>query len=179
MTALATVPLGRDIVVAEDLVLRNGVKVSLHLRGPERSVWSGRTGPARPRCSTPCGGRSNPARAGCRPGCRTGCCPKRLQVLDDDDSVLVAVSRLAPTADDNQLRAVRATLAALLLSEPPPQLLILDEPTNSLDLDSVRQLTEALAQYRGALLVAGHDEAFLADLDLTSRIDLSAPASTA
>lgn len=66
-----------------------------------------------------------------------------------------------------------------MLSEPPPQLLILDEPTNSLDLDSVRQLTEALAQYRGALLVASHDEAFLADLHLTSRIDLSAPASMA
>lgn len=31
--------------------------------------------------------------------------PQRLQVLDDNDSVLVAVSRLAPTAVDNQLRA--------------------------------------------------------------------------
>ena len=59
-----------------------------------------------------------------------------------------------------------------LLAEPPPQLLILDEPTNNLDLDSVAQLVSALRQYRGALLVASHDERFLAEIALTGRLDL-------
>jgi ATPase subunit of ABC transporter with duplicated ATPase domains len=61
----------------------------------------------------------------------------------------------------------RATLACLLLADPSPQLLLVDEPTNNLDLDSVAQLVVALRAYRGALVVASHDETFLAELDLT------------
>lgn len=55
----------------------------------------------------------------------------------------------------------RATLAALLLAEPASQLLMLDEPTNNLDMPSTRHLIGALAAYWGALLVASHDLPFL------------------
>ena len=61
----------------------------------------------------------------------------------------------------------RATLACLLLADPAPQLLLVDEPTNNLDLDSVAQLVAALRAYRGALVVVSHDERFLAELALT------------
>jgi ATPase subunit of ABC transporter with duplicated ATPase domains len=45
--------------------------------------------------------------------------------------------------------------------------LLLDEPTNNLDLASTRQLAQALASYRGALLVAGHDLPFLERIGIT------------
>ena len=61
----------------------------------------------------------------------------------------------------------RAVLAALLLADPPPQLLLLDEPTNNLDMASVRQLSQALSCYRGALLVVSHDIPFLRSLGIT------------
>lgn len=68
----------------------------------------------------------------------------------------------------------RLALARILLSDPPPQLIVLDEPTNSLDLGSLDELVDALSAYRGGLIVVSHDEAFLARLQLTRRFALDA-----
>lgn len=38
-----------------------------------------------------------------------------------------------------------------------PQILVVDEPTNYLDLDSIEALERALAEWDGTLLVASHD----------------------
>jgi ATPase subunit of ABC transporter with duplicated ATPase domains len=54
-----------------------------------------------------------------------------------------------------------------MLAEPAPQLLMLDEPTNNLDMASVRQLTTALESYEGALIVASHDVPFLESIGIT------------
>ncbi len=53
----------------------------------------------------------------------------------------------------------RLLLAKILAS--PKQLLILDEPTNDLDLETLDMLIEFLDNYKGTILIASHDRDFL------------------
>jgi ATP-binding cassette, subfamily F, member 3 len=53
----------------------------------------------------------------------------------------------------------RVALAKLLLEEP--DLLILDEPTNYLDMEAIAWLEQTLAGWKGALLLVSHDRWFL------------------
>jgi len=69
---------------------------------------------------------------------------------------------------------LRVLLAQALFSRP--DVLLLDEPTNNLDLASVRQLSQALAGYRGAILVASHDLPFLRSAGITRWLRLDREA---
>ncbi|MEM6479220.1 MAG: ABC-F family ATP-binding cassette domain-containing protein [Pseudomonadota bacterium] len=51
----------------------------------------------------------------------------------------------------------KARLALLLATLDAPHLLILDEPTNHLDMESREGLVEALAAYKGAVILVSHD----------------------
>ncbi len=55
----------------------------------------------------------------------------------------------------------RAALIALFHRAPPVEVLVLDEPTFSLDLVAQRALTKALRAWPGGLVVASHDREFL------------------
>ena len=61
---------------------------------------------------------------------------------------------------------LKATLAAVIGSKNQPDLLILDEPTNNLDIKSTLILEDALNQYSGAILIVSHDEMFINNLHI-------------
>jgi ATPase subunit of ABC transporter with duplicated ATPase domains len=188
----ATAVHSRQAVLAlEEVRLRSGPVVTLDLRGPERVALTGPNGAGKTTLLRTVTGDLPPGSGQVRLAVPARLLPQRLDILDGALSVAGNAARFAPHASPNAIRAglarllfpgaradqraatlsggelFRATLAALLLAEPAPQLLMLDEPTNNLDLPSVRHLTEALRCYRGALLVASHDIPFLRALGLT------------
>jgi len=129
---------------------------------------------------------------------RIGYLSQRIDGLDDQASVVQNIAAAAPHVPDKELRnrlarflirgatmdrpvgalsggeRFRVALAKLLLADPAPHLVVLDEPTNNLDLDTADQLVEALRAYRGAVLVVSHDDAFLARLGLDLTLELDA-----
>jgi len=69
----------------------------------------------------------------------------------------------------------RARLLLAKLFTRPGNLLVLDEPTNDLDVETLELLEEQLANFTGTLLLVSHDRAFL-DNVVTSTIVIEAPA---
>ncbi|MFJ6103546.1 ABC-F family ATP-binding cassette domain-containing protein [Streptomyces sp. NPDC092359] len=188
-----SVPPGREVLYLRDLQLMYGARVagSFELRGPERIALVGRNGAGKTTLLRTIAGELEPLSGEREARVPLRFLPQRLDLLDDGLSIVENVARFAPGATGNMIRArlarflfrgsradqpagtlsggerFRATLAALLLAEPAPQLLMLDEPTNNLDMASVRKLTAALDAYEGALVVASHDVTFLESLGIT------------
>ena len=73
---------------------------------------------------------------------------------------------------------LKVVLASKLLGPVTPQLLLLDEPTNHLDLDSIIALENALAAFKGALIVVSHDQYFVNKQPLTHRLTLDGRQAT-
>ena len=67
---------------------------------------------------------------------------------------------------------LKATLAAILGGDNQPDLLILDEPTNNLEIKSIGILEDALNQYTGAILLVSHDEMFVRNIKTDIEIQL-------
>jgi ATPase subunit of ABC transporter with duplicated ATPase domains len=177
-----------------------GALAELIVRGPERIALTGPNGAGKTTLLRAFAGQAELPGVTVRLSVAVGYLPQRLDILDDSLSVVGNVRVTAPTASVNAVRAglarflfrgaradllagalsggerFRAVLAALLLAEPPPQLLLLDEPTNNLDLASVRQLTEALHGYRGAIIVVSHDVHFLRSAGITRWLRLDRDA---
>lgn len=190
------VPPGRTVLTLHALRTRFGARAELEVRGPERIALTGRNGSGKTTLLRTLAGEIPPQEGTAEAHVPYRFLPQRLDVLDPELTVAENVARFAPDATNNHIRArlarflfkgaradqqagtlsggerFRASLAALMLAEPAPQLLMLDEPTNNLDLASVRRLVTALDSYEGALLVVSHDRAFLRDIGITRRLAL-------
>ncbi|MFC8124348.1 ABC-F family ATP-binding cassette domain-containing protein [Streptomyces sp. NPDC057302] len=190
------VPPGRTVLTLRDLSLRYGARVEgeFELRGPERIALVGRNGAGKTTLLRTIAGELDAVEGEATAHVPLRFLPQRLDVLDEELTVAQNVARFAPDATNNRIRArlarflfkgaradqraatlsggerFRAALAALLLAEPAPQLLMLDEPTNNLDIASVKQLATALESYEGALIVASHDLPFLESIGITRRL---------
>ncbi|MFB8758282.1 ABC-F family ATP-binding cassette domain-containing protein [Streptomyces sp. NPDC059852] len=187
------VPPGRSVLSLRELEVSYGARVpgGLDVHGPERIALVGRNGSGKTTLLRTIAGELPPVAGEVTAHVPLRFLPQRLDVLDGEASVVANVARFAPGAGNNRIRAqlarflfrgaradqlaatlsggerFRAALAALMLAEPAPQLLMLDEPTNNLDMASVRQLTSALESYEGALIVASHDLPFLESIGIT------------
>jgi ATPase subunit of ABC transporter with duplicated ATPase domains len=67
---------------------------------------------------------------------------------------------------------MRLMLCSLAVATQAPDMIILDEPTNNLDIQNIGILTEAINEYRGTLLVVSHDTHFLQEINADGEINL-------
>lgn len=65
---------------------------------------------------------------------------------------------------------MRLALCGLTLQETAPDCMILDEPTNNLDIPNVEVLTRVVQQYDGSLVVVSHDEQFLNEIGIQKEV---------
>jgi ATPase subunit of ABC transporter with duplicated ATPase domains len=118
---------------------------------------------------------------------------QQVSLLNPSISIRDSFRRINPKADENACRValaqfmfradaalqvvsslsggqmLRAGLACVLGATPPP-FLILDEPANHLDIDSIEAVEVGLRAYDGALLIVSHDEAFLRAIGISRRM---------
>ncbi len=107
----------------------------------------------------------------------------QLDMLDLQASPITQLARLAPDTREQDLRnylggfgivgdaamspaapmsgGEKARLALALIVWQKPNLLLLDEPSNHLDVDTREALTEALAEFDGSMLLVSHDRHLL------------------
>ena len=162
----------------------------LILSGPEHLRITGANGSGKTTLLEAIAHAKDPEyRSPVQPTYRVGYCiegayiPQRIS-LDPELTLLQCVQRANPGVSEQHLRdqlarllfrresvhqrigdlsggeRFRAAVAQVLLADPVPQLLMLDEPTNNLDISSVDWLVQALEAYTGALIVVSHDEDF-------------------
>ena len=70
---------------------------------------------------------------------------------------------------------MRLCLCSLMIANHVPDLFVLDEPTNNLDLSSLAILTRTVRNYRGTLLVVSHDDNFTREIGITRTVGLESP----
>lgn len=171
--------------------------INLKIIGRERIWLKGANGTGKSTLVDLICGKKRPVTGEVKLGAkRIGVLDQQTSVLDSKLTVLENLRRVAPSRPEYELRTLlgrflfirddalktvsmlsggermRAALACLLGADQSPELLIVDEPTNNLDLQSVEALVSALNRFRGALIAISHDEAFLDEIGIRCEVEL-------
>ncbi len=67
---------------------------------------------------------------------------------------------------------MRLMICCLTIGYQSPDIIVLDEPTNNLDIQNIEILTAAVNEYQGTLIVVSHDESFLEQINIERTIQL-------
>lgn len=67
---------------------------------------------------------------------------------------------------------MRLILCCLTIGNQSPDVMILDEPTNNLDIQNIEILTNAISGYKGTLIVVSHDAYFLKEVGVEMEINV-------
>lgn len=67
---------------------------------------------------------------------------------------------------------LRLALCSMTLQNRAPDMIMLDEPTNNLDLANINILTQIFAAFKGTLLVISHDKTFIKEVGVTGELVL-------
>ena len=194
------VPPRRRLVDAEGLNVRLprgwlwAVPLSFCVVGPERIWLRGPNGAGKSTLLSLLSGRKPDAGTLAVGAARVGLLDQDAAVLGADGTLAEALRRLAPSRREHERRLllgrfgfvqdagekpvaalsggerVRAGLAALLASEQAPDLLLLDEPSNHLDLPGLEAVVSALRTWPGAFLLVTHDATFARDVEVTREL---------
>lgn len=179
-------------------IIRN---LSLTITGPERVALTGPNGSGKSTLLALIAGTLEPWEGHVRVSAPVALFDQRVSLLDPALSIADNFLARNPATTNNQCRSalarfrfradaadqivgtlsggqmLRAGLACVLGAPQPPQLLILDEPGNHLDIESLTAVETGLAAYDGALLVVSHDAAFLDAIGIARTIELPRIAS--
>ncbi|HZG29989.1 MAG TPA: ABC-F family ATP-binding cassette domain-containing protein [Ensifer sp.] len=195
-------PAGKIVLTIEDLTggppqnPRVIESLSLTVTGAERIALEGPNGAGKTTLLRLIAGQLQPASGLIRCPVRLAYLDQSAAILDFSASLIDNFRRLNPGATDNAAYAalarfhfrneaakltpatlsggerLRAALACAIGGEDPAGLLLLDEPVNHLDIESVEAVEDALKAYRGAFLAISHDAEFLKRIGVTRRISL-------
>lgn len=171
--------------------------LSFEITGPQRIWLKGANGVGKSTLIDLLCSRKTPSSGAIKLGSnRIGLLDQKVTALDDSLTVLENLKSVASLRPEHELRTLlgrflfirddalksagvlsggermRAGLACLLGRDQSPEILILDEPTNNLDLASVEALISALNHYCGVLIVVSHDLVFLREVKADRVVEL-------
>lgn len=170
--------------------------VSFSIQGPERLAIEGANGRGKSTLLSCIEGTLQPQFGSVEVQVPFTLIDQEMSFLDPSETVREAFARLDPKSTENDRRAtlarflfrgddadqkvgllsggqrMRAGLACSLGHSKPRQLLLLDEPSNHLDIEAVETLEAALRSYDGAIVVVSHDLAFLNNIGIQRRVVL-------
>ena len=159
--------------------------VSFAIQGPERLAIEGDNGTGKSTLLSCIEGKLQPQIGSVVVQVPFTLIDQEMSFLYPEETVREAFARLDPSATENDRCAtlarflfrgddadqkvgslsggqkMRAGLACSLGHSEPRQLLLLDEPSNHLDIEAVETLEAALRAYDGAIIVVSHDQSFL------------------